>query len=330
MTEKSLSEQLRELAQLHQDGVLNDAEFQAAKARLLGRQGGEPATPTPQQTPQHAAQVQQPVVVHQKPTLPAQTAQNYTQPERKTSAGAALVAVGVIACLLVGGAFYLMKTSTQQFEKNTQTASEASVALETPASTPEELQQQELAAEQAIELEGRLTQARLDFEAADKNVSRVWTDMNPDVRKQLKKEQIAWNRSKDSTCRQAALDAGDDGQMQELARLECLTKWNNDRVPELVVKEQEMLPKVLEQTLDDAENVFTQARQDLGEIARRIPDDVLSRVIGDWEGWMQNAIAECENSVDSSLSEQEQSVQVLKCSAKVLREKAKELKDYAI
>ena len=44
----SIADELQKLQQLHQSGVINDAEFAAAKARLLGGQAAEPpVTPVP-------------------------------------------------------------------------------------------------------------------------------------------------------------------------------------------------------------------------------------------------------------------------------------------
>lgn len=77
--------------------------------------------------------------------------------------------------------------------------------------------------------EFEVDQARNSHDSADREINRIWNNLDQTVRKELLNEQRDWISQKNNSCRQAAARAG-DSQQAEYLQLQCSTRMTRERI----------------------------------------------------------------------------------------------------
>lgn len=97
----------------------------------------------------------------------------------------------------------------------------------------EEEQRREQESALAEQRSASLQQARSEHRLAEQTLFAVWRAVPPDTRRQLTEIQLAWARRRDADCRIEGAATSTDANEREAARLRCLARLNNGRIPYL-------------------------------------------------------------------------------------------------
>ncbi|MDO5059091.1 MAG: lysozyme inhibitor LprI family protein [Neisseria sp.] len=316
-SQDSYTQQLEQLIRLKHSGLLTDAEF-AEKKKMLDERYAPRSVPVsvaaPVQTTPPADNTKTVIISVVTAAALILTAVViginllYSKPnlEYVTAGGPAKGAVAE------SGAEHSSATSDEPASYETAPTEESDPVSEQPPALD-------------IETETRLFQAQERFQDADKRLSRVWTDLNPTVRDHLKKDQIAWNRRKDSYCKQQ--EAGTKGGFaeQETVRLNCLSEWNNGRIPELQALEKEWLPKARAKEEYDAERDLAKAQEAFDKALEAMDPDA---PVDDLDVWLEAMHEQCSEKGRHHLDSSEAQLVTTRCIAQSLRTKTKLISKY--
>lgn len=105
--------------------------------------------------------------------------------------------------------------------------------LQTAAAAQQQQQQAEQAQQNAALAEQKaanVNSAKTDDQLATQSILAVWRAIPPETRAQLLPQQRAWGRKKDADCQVEAASASTDPQEMEVARLNCDTRENRERM----------------------------------------------------------------------------------------------------
>ncbi len=336
MEKASIIEELEKLGELRDRGILTEEEFLAQKAKLLN--GGNTEGEAGKITQTEGGAGQQP---HPQPSI---VIQQSSMPSASSSAAAAassgdgclgtvLKVVGGIVVLSVGLAMCMTgenskKTDKPQSSAQPQPIEQKQASPAQPAfSEPEETPNKEAS---GSGLEAKLTQAQSEYKQAELRLNKVWKDMDADVRDHLKREQVAWNRDKESSCSLYAKENGETPQEREIHRLECWTEKSERRTSELIALEKELLPKIQTAQKEQLEKSAAEAIAEIDKVHGAwsvLPDEIKQQLQGDFAGWKDEVTATCfpkgKDSVQDTIRSNE-------CVKKAAKKKLEEINGYKI
>lgn len=339
MGKLSILEELEKLGELRDKGILTEEEFAAQKAKLLNSAdaaGGAPQSPQEgqaepqQQQPQAPQQPQQQPQPHQ----PSIVIQQSSMPSASSSAAAAAASSGDgfwgTLLKIVGGIFVLsiiLATCTlsgrdKKTEKQEAVQQQASSVVAEPVETPRDVPEENL--------EAKLGQAQADYAEAEIRLNKVWKEMDAGVREHLKREQVAWNRDKESTCNLYAKENGQTQQERDIFRLDCWTDKSDQRTSELIALEKQLLPQIQKAQKEQLEKSSAVAIAEIEKVHAawsEVPDDIKQQLEGDFAGWKDEVTSTCfpegKDSVQDVIKSNE-------CVTKAAQKKLKEINGYKI
>lgn len=339
MDKPSIFRELEKLGELRDKGILTEEEFIAQKEKLLNgnkTEGELPNQPKKEQPTGHPTQHQPSIVIQQTSTPSASSSAAAAASSGDGFWGTLFKIVGGIVVLSVGLAMCMTgenskKTDKPQSSAQPQPIEQKQASPVQPAfsepSEPEETPNKE-ASESG--LEAKLTQAKSEYKQAELRLNKVWKDMDADVRDHLKREQVAWNRDKESSCSLYAKENGETQQERELHRLECWTEKSERRTSELIALEKELLPKIQAAQKEQLEKSAAEAIAEIDKVHASwsaLPDEIKQQLQGDFAGWKDEVTAACfpkgKDSVQDTIRSNE-------CVKKAAKKKLEEINGYKI
>ena len=231
---------------------------------------------------------------------------------------------------IVGGIFVLsiiLATCTlsgrdKKTEKQEAVQQQASAVVAEPAETPKDVPEENL--------EAKLGQAQADYAEAEIRLNKVWKEMDAGVREHLKREQVAWNRDKESTCNLYAKENGQTQQERDIFRLDCWTDKSDQRTSELIALEKQLLPQIQKAQKEQMEKSAAVAIAEIEKVHAawsEVPDDIKQQLEGDFAGWKDEVTSTCfpegKDSVQDVIKSNE-------CVTKAAQKKLKEINGYKI
>ena len=154
--------------------------------------------------------------------------------------------------------------------------------------------------------------------------------MDAGVREQLKREQVAWNRDKESTCNLYAKENGQTQQERDIFRLDCWTDKSDQRTSELIALEKQLLPQIQKAQKEQLEKSSAVAIAEIEKVHAawsEVPDDIKQQLEGDFAGWKDEVTSTCfpegKDSVQDVIKSNE-------CVTKAAQKKLKEINGYKI
>ncbi|WP_206222809.1 SHOCT domain-containing protein [Neisseria yangbaofengii] len=330
MDNRNIIGELEKLAELRDKGILTDAEFQVEKAKLLN---GKPEAANTEETETKAKPHEpSPSIVIQSST----SAQSVAAAAAKSKSWGVLSTIGACVVVLLGLGFCASFSDSDKAKKAD--VAEVRAVDDTQTELSKE-KMQELEAMDEANHQARIMQAKayaedaeIAFNQADQRLKKVWSDLDNDVRAHLKKEQIAWNRSKESTCEQVAKDSDGIDDEARGARFECLTEWTNKRVPELVEKEKEIAQRVAGAKAAALEKSAEAEMSALMGEFQSLPQEVAQTFNGgnSLESWFDETEKRCTREEKSHVDSVKAAAAGWQCVIDAVKAKREELKGYQI
>ena len=333
MREPSVSEELFRLVELRNQGVLTDEEFQAEKAKVLGR-----TTQVPEQSAAPTADTATP-----RREAPAATSGQRIPPKKEKDKDTfrlniliALIMLGLGIAVALAVIFlnpHKQREEAAQQQSSPQTAIPSSDALPaiTTQATPQQQPIEASTANPVAEAQAQqaLQAAQLRYERSDNTINQLWQGLDSEVRNYLKDDQNAFNQSKENRCNQMAAESGGSEIVRQTVSLNCQADANESRVTALRDAAYAVQPQLLQRRLEQARASNAEALNEFGNLNDRMPQTVKEQLQGELQTWLSNTRNQC-NVSPSDGNATETAIAGLNCFTKALQEKNAELRQYVI
>lgn len=327
MREPSVSEELFRLVELRNQGVLTEEEFQIEKAKVLGKatlqQPRQTVTdaPAPAPAPHPSATQIPPNKPEDKDTL-------------RLNVLIALIMLGF--GIMIALALILLNPHKQRDDmvqsqtSGPQTAisstppvsadqTTAHQSLETPTSDP-------VTEAQALQA---LQAAQARYDRADNAIHQLWQGLDPEIRKQLKDDQNAFNQSKENRCNQTAASGGNET-IRQTINLNCQAEADESRISALRDAAHAVQPQLLQRRLEQARINNAEALNEFDNLNDRMPQTVREQLQGELQTWLSATRSECNIVPAGNSDAVETAIAGLNCFTKALQEKNAQLRQYVI
>lgn len=287
MSKPSLTNELMRLAELRDKGVLTDEEFFVQKDKLLrGQEKQEPA----------------PIYINQN-----QQQQQQQQQKQGGCLGSILKAIGAFVVLMV-----ILATCVNDDEEKRPASSKESVLYQMAKSDDEYT-------------EALLVETKRQNDLAIKEIGQVWEGLGPEIRAELKSEQVAWNRAKTSSCKNYSESNSNSNLEHDILNLQCEIQAMRDRIPELVEAGELASSIVMQKKIDKATSEGVKLKNNVNSTWSELSSDV-KPLIEPIESWKNDTTVKCANGGGS----QEADLKRLNCENQEFSKKVKELNGYKI